>query len=88
MPEHLSVTLLCQVLLKRELREELGRPESPDAKAVRRIYSDELSKVPAMRTGMRRACAAHRWKALAEAVILSTGTSIPAQWTCRRRWPM
>ena len=47
MPEHLSPTLLCQVLLKRELREELGRPESPDAKAVRRIYSDELSKATA-----------------------------------------
>ena len=47
MARHLSITLLCQVLLKRELREELGRPESPDAKAVRRIYSDELSKATA-----------------------------------------
>ena len=27
-------------------------------------------------------------KALAEAVVLSTGTSVPAQWTRRRRWPM
>ena len=30
----------------------------------------------------------HALKALAEVVILSTGTSVPAQWTRRRRWPM
>ena len=34
-----------------------------------------------VRIGMRRA--SHRWKALAEAVILSTGTSLRAQW----QWP-
>ena len=35
--------------------------------------------------GFFLACAAYRWKALAEAVILSTGMSIPAQWTHGRR---
>ena len=31
----------------------------------------------AWRTGMRWACATYRWKALAEAVTLGTGTSVP-----------
>ena len=38
--------------------------------------------------GMQWARTAYRCEALAEAFILSTGTSIPAQQTCRRRWPM
>ena len=30
-------------------------------------------------------CAAHRWKALAKAVVMSAGTFASVRWTCRRR---
>ena len=41
---------------------------------------------PSIIRRIHRACAAtHRRKALAEAFVLSTSTSIPAQWTCHQR---
>ena len=41
-----------------------------------------------VRMDIRWARAIHRRQALAEAVILSTGTPTPVQQTCRRRWPI
>ena len=64
-----------------------------------RFEADRSEKRMLMRVGMgidkawvcRRLfgkCTTCRWRALADAVILSTGTSVPKQWTRLRPWPI